>query len=124
MSMELAVLVAALGAVGAVIRYALLSIADNPRASIAVLAGVNLSGSALAGVSIAADPSLLTTAALVGLCGGLTTFSTVALQLAPAGSPRPPVQILSLGFLHAAGSALAAWAGYSSAIALGFAGWG
>ena len=124
MSMELAVLVAALGAVGAVIRYALLSIADNPRASIAVLAGVNLSGSALAGVVIAADPSLLTTAALVGLCGGLTTFSTLALQLAPAGSPRPPAQILGLGSLHAAGSALAAWAGYSGAIALGFAGWG
>ena len=121
MSIEMAVLVAALGAAGALIRYAVLSMAERPRQSIAALALVNIAGSALAGVVLAAQTPL-SAAVLVGLCGGLTTFSTLALQLAPAGVPRPPAQILSLGFLHAAGSALAAWAGYSAAIALGFAG--
>lgn len=124
MSIELAIFVAAFGAVGALIRYALVSLAHDPRGSIAMLAGVNISGSALAGFFIAAADTPLSAAALVGLCGGLTTFSTLALQLAPGGSPRPPGQILGLGALHAAGSTLAAWASFSAALALGFGGWG
>lgn len=124
MSIEFALLVASLGAVGALVRYALLSLAHTPRGQVAALAVVNIAGSAIAGVLVAAGETPFGAAALVGLCGGLTTFSALALQLAPGGQARPVGQILGLGFLHGAGSALAAWAAFSGATALGFPGWG
>ncbi len=94
------VLLVALGAaVGAVLRHAVAVALPGRRATLLV----NLAGSLLLGLLAPAAPAA---AALlgVGLCGGLTTFSTYALEVLDGG-----------GWRYAAGST----AGCLAACALG-----
>jgi len=113
MSIGLIALVAVFGALGAVIRHVtstLFARQSRPHAGIFL---VNLAGSALAGALLALPQSALGLALAVGLCGSLTTFSTVAVSLVPRSTSPRPSTIILLALTHAAGSAGAAVATFS-----------
>jgi CrcB protein len=91
----------ALGTVGAVLRWLLLQGLPG-KAWVATLI-VNIAGSALAG-GIIAFPAVASSAPLVaGLCGGLTTFSTLALQLLPGTTFSSPSRLVGLALAHGVG---------------------
>jgi len=78
----LAGLVVAAGALGAVVRFAATRIAARERFPYAVLV-VNAIGSLIAGLAIAFATALgpeVTTIVVTGFCGGLTTFSTFSVD--------------------------------------------
>ncbi len=104
MSALVVVAVIVAGALGAVARY-LITVAigrQRTRLPLAVLV-VNAIGSALGGAALAlSEAGILTpdaaTVALAGLCGGLTTFSTLGvetMQLARGGRRRIAVASLA-----------------------------
>jgi CrcB protein len=71
--------------VGAPLRYLVESLANRNRALTDFPRGlfmVNVMGSALAGIVVAATSGNLRLMLLVGLCGAFTTFSTFAAELA------------------------------------------
>lgn len=92
----------ALGALGAVARYALQTLwraGGNFRLAIVA---VNIVGSTLAGALAALPASGLTLALIVGLCGSLTTVSTMVFHLlptphAPARGPRTWLALVHIG---------------------------
>lgn len=101
MTFGLALAIVVGGALGALLRYGtqLLWPARGARVPVAVLL-VNIVGSSVGGVFLAlAHANTLVTASLVlivmtGFCGGLTTFSTFAVEtveLASSGAWRPAV---------------------------------
>lgn len=106
-------LVALGGAIGATLRYAAASVLDRrwPRGTLAV----NVAGSALLGVLVGsgAGGAGSATYALVGVgfCGGLTTWSSFAVQTHRLG-PRPGAAyaVATLG-LAVAACALGFWVG-------------
>jgi fluoride exporter len=76
------------GVLGALMRLGLLQLADHRGTGFLVaIAVANVVGSAGVGATVAASirwdwPATLRTAMTVGVCGGLTTFSTVSLEVA------------------------------------------
>ena len=100
MSLMVLGLTVAMGALGAVIRWLVwLSLNRFGRARLAI-AIVNITGSALVG-GIAALPTFdLSTPLSAGLCAGLTTFSTLAVQLVHHDEGEPPRKLFALAALH------------------------
>ena len=83
-------LVAVGGAVGVSVRWSLLEVGEP--SSLAALLGANLVGCFVLGVAVAregpagtARHRLLHDGLAVGFCGGLTTFSTLAVEVAQMG---------------------------------------
>lgn len=104
--MTLALLVAAGGALGALLRYVFLSL---PKASaVWMLALVNILGSAVAGALAALPGSYLTAALIFGVCGGFTTFSTLALQLVSLSQKHLFTRAAVIATLHGLGSGVVA----------------
>jgi fluoride ion exporter CrcB/FEX len=100
------------GSLGAVMRLIILdSLRDHTSRLVAVLV-VNILGSALAGGILALPQTTLTAVLVVGLAGGLTTFSTVAVLLVP--SPRSPRVVLLLGhaLVQSGAAVAAAWSAF------------
>jgi len=114
LTLETLALVAALGALGATLRYIAVATIAAASGGLAGIAVVNIAGSALAGALIASPESPWNIALVLGLCGSMTTFSTLAVQLAPGGSSLSGVRWIGLALLHAVGSVLAAWLAYSA----------
>ena len=104
--MSLVVLIAVGGALGAVLRYVMLSLPAT--SALGMLAVVNLLGSALAGVFAALPGSDLTAALILGACGGFTTFSTLALQLVSLSQKRLFTRATLIAALHGVGSGVLA----------------
>lgn len=99
-----------LGALGALLRWAMIEFASKPWVAILT---VNVAGSALAG-GVAAFPVVAGSLPLIaGLCGGLTTFSTLALQLTPGQVTRRPVALLGLAAAHCLGGIGACWSAFA-----------
>lgn len=78
MTVVLFLAIAAGGALGAVLRY-LVTIVARGRGPLAVLI-VNVVGSFVAGIAIPALDAPWTIIVISGLCGGLTTFSTLGVE--------------------------------------------
>lgn len=78
MTVTLFLAVAVGGAVGAVLRY-LVTIAASGRGPLAVLI-VNVVGSFVAGIAIPALDAPWSIIVISGVCGGLTTFSTLGVE--------------------------------------------
>lgn len=113
------------GALGALLRYGaqLLWPARGARVPVAVLL-VNVVGSAIGGAFLAlaqwdaagGSPTLAPSVALIvmtGFCGGLTTFSTFAVEtveLATSGSWRPAIANVVLNVVLGLGAAALAFA--------------
>ena len=108
--MTLAVMIGAFGALGALIRYALLSVA--PMRTVGVIAAINLAGSALAGFLGALSAGEVTAALIIGLCGGMTTFSTLAVQIVTTAREKTLLRAAGLAVLHGMGSGVFATLGY------------
>jgi CrcB protein len=109
------IVVAALlaGAVGAVVRWAVSRAFAAQRFPWAVLV-VNVVGSALGGVLVGlAVDDAARVILLSGLCGGLTTFSTLSVetvQLVLAGRTRTAALSIALNLVLGLGAAVAGWA--------------
>ncbi|MGQ0744088.1 MAG: fluoride efflux transporter FluC [Acidimicrobiales bacterium] len=99
-------------ALGATIRVVLLA-AGGPGRVLLVILVLNLAGSMVAGflLAVGRDRSPKVDFGVVGLCGGLTTFSAVAVEAAVglAGAPGP---MAAAGAAYAAGSVAVAIAGF------------
>lgn len=118
MTAALAFAVIGAGAVGAVLRYfTSVLLARHPRFPWAVLV-VNVVGSAIGGLvlglaergDVSADVRLVL---LTGLCGGLTTFSTLSvetIQLAIDGKTAVAVRSVAANLVLGIGAAAAAYA--------------
>lgn len=78
MTVALFLAVAVGGAVGAVLRY-LVTVAAKNRGPLAVLV-VNVVGSFVAGLAIPALDEAWSIIVISGVCGGLTTFSTLGVE--------------------------------------------
>lgn len=78
MTVALFLAIAAGGALGAVLRY-LVTVAAKNRGPLAVLV-VNVVGSFIAGVAIPAMDAPWSIIVISGVCGGLTTFSTLGVE--------------------------------------------
>ena len=110
MSLSLWALTLGLGGLGALLRWFSTEISTKPWA--AILA-VNIVGSALAG-GVAAFPTVAGSLPLIaGLCGGLTTFSTVAVQLTPRQVSRRPLVLIALAGAHCVGGIGACWGAFT-----------
>lgn len=102
----------AAGGVGAVVRFLIQeSLAARPAPWTAVL-GVNIAGSALAGGVFALPTTALTGILIVGFAGGLTTFSTLAVQLVKTPSGPSGAVLLGRAVLHILGGVGAAWVAF------------
>lgn len=112
--LRLRLLVAAGGVLGATLRLGAITAAGDGRAWLWLVIGlVNVLGCAVVGATLATAerrswPTHWRLAVTVGVCGGLTTFSTVAVEVA-------------LAFDHGAGTAAAAigWAVLSLTLGIG-----
>jgi fluoride exporter len=99
----------AAGALGAVIRYGLSLVVRAPWAVLAV----NVAGSAIGGALLAIAPDDLQLVLLSGLCGGLTTFSTLSVetvQLAEEGRVRTAVLSVALNLVLGVAAAASGYA--------------
>ncbi|HAA78830.1 MAG: CrcB family protein [Microbacteriaceae bacterium] len=113
MSLGVLALTVALGALGAVLRW-LIGLFLNPlgRSRLAI-ALVNIAGSALGGGLLAFPHQELTLALTAGLCAGLTTFSTLALQLISVEGAPPARARVMLAFVHVAAGIGSCFIAYS-----------
>jgi CrcB protein len=104
------------GATGAILRYALslaLPIAKHPHAVPRAVLIVNVVGSFLAGLGLALTqtaviPPVVGLVIVTGLCGGLTTFSTFAVEsveLVMQGKARVAARSLALNLVLGVGAA-------------------
>jgi CrcB protein len=107
-------LIAFLGALGAVLRYIAMSQLWPAHSGLVGIAVVNIVGSALAGGLAAAPENAWSLPLLLGLCGSLTTFSTLAVQLNPGTSSVRGTRWVLLALLHSLGSVGAAWLAFSA----------
>lgn len=113
------VAIAAGGAVGSVLRAAVsfgFARAGWPLATLAV----NVAGSALLGALAAWLPArtatpAVTAALTVGLCGGFTTMSTLALEVVQQWQTGAPARAASYAVASLVCSVVAAAAGYAAA---------
>ncbi|GAB3622430.1 hypothetical protein GCM10027418_05120 [Mariniluteicoccus endophyticus] len=99
-------LVAIGAAAGALAREAALR-AGDPHAVVAI---INIVGTFVLGLLVARAPKHLQALVGTGFCGGLTTFSTVALMAVQDGWPGAGWVVLDLG-----GAVAAAWAAWALA---------
>jgi len=102
MSTSLILATVALGAAGAVVRWWVNSALSAHRNWMATLV-VNIVGSAIAGGVGAVATGDAALPLIAGLCGGLTTFSTLAVQLLPAATKVSPARLIVLALAHALG---------------------
>jgi fluoride ion exporter CrcB/FEX len=112
MTPGLVLLTMALGALGALARYALHywgASAGRGRTAIVV---VNVLGSTVAGVLVALPESPLTLPLIVGLCGSLTTVSTMVMHLLPVPGALTVSRRLVLASAHIAGSVAGCFLGF------------
>ena len=100
------------GSLGAVIRLIILDGLRHHASRWILVLVVNVIGSALAGGALAFPGTALTGVIVVGLAGGLTTFSTVALLLvrSPEG-PRVPA-LLGQALAQSGAAVTAAWGAF------------
>ncbi len=112
MSLAAVALSAALGGVGAVLRWLVLEGLGSTRSWLAILF-VNIAGSALAGGVVAFPFAAGALPLVTGLCGGLTTFSTLALHLVPGQQTRGLSRLVGLALAHSLGGVGACLATYS-----------
>lgn len=102
--LRLRLVVAAGGALGASLRLAAIVAAGEGRAWLWLVIGiVNLVGCAVVGATVAAAdrqgwPTHWRLALTVGVCGGLTTFSTVAVEVALALDERSGTAAAAVGW--------------------------
>jgi len=122
------VLVLVSGAVGALLRFGLsraLPVAARPQNVPRAVLIVNVVGSFLAGVALAltqteAIPAVAGVVIITGLCGGLTTFSTFAVEsveLIMQGKTRIAARSLALNLVLGVGAAAL---GYLPTLVLAF----
>ena len=122
------VLVLVSGAVGALLRFGLsraLPVAARPQNVPRAVLIVNVVGSFLAGVALAltqteAIPAVAGVVIITGLCGGLTTFSTFAVEsveLIMQGKTRIAARSLALNLVLGVGTAAL---GYLPTLVLAF----
>lgn len=105
-------LVLAAGAVGAGLRWGVSLAFARTRFPWAVLV-VNVVGSAVAGAAIALTAGDLQVIVVTGFCGGLTTFSTFAVetvQLIERGRTRAAVVSVAANLALGTAACAAAWA--------------
>ena len=114
--MTLALLIGGLGALGAVLRYVVLRLAESK--PIVMLAAVNLGGSALAGVLGALAATEVTAALILGFCGGITTFSTVSVQIVRVAKEQSLSRAAGVALVHGVGSGIVAILGFGLTFAL------
>lgn len=110
--------VVALGGVaGALTRWATFRAWGSERVAAALLS-VNFAGSFALGVFYAISPELpvATTAALVAFTGGLTTFSTLVVEIATQARTRQWRRGALTTVTHFGGGALFAWLGTTAVI--------
>ena len=123
-----AILVLLSGAAGALLRFGIsraLPVAARPHAVPRAVLIVNVVGSFLAGVGLALTqtdtiPAAVGLVIITGLCGGLTTFSTFAVEsveLFMQGKARVAARSLVLNFVLGVG---AATVGYLPTLLLAF----
>ena len=112
MSLAAVALSAALGGVGAVLRWLVLEGLGSTRSWLAILF-VNIAGSALAGGGVAFPFAAGALPLVTGLGGGLTTFSTLALHLVPGQQTRGLSRLVGLALAHSLGGVGACLATYS-----------
>ena len=105
-------LIAALGAAGALLRWALTAWVTTDSRALMVVA-VNTLGAIGAGVGVSADWGLWATLLAAGLWGSLTTLSTLAVDVADAGVRKGVRTGVWLVALHLIGGVLGVWAGVS-----------
>lgn len=80
---------------------------------------VNLAGSALLGALVGADaPAAVLTVVGVGFCGGLTTYSSFAVQTVTHARSRRPRRAAAYALVTVVGCLLVATAGWAVAAAL------
>lgn len=104
MSPEILGLTILFGSLGALLRYLIGTVWRGGAHRYGAIVAVNIAGSALAGAVVALPESALGVAVIAGLCGGLTTFSTLAVHLLPVPDARPLASRVRLGVLHGLGS--------------------
>lgn len=104
MSAGIVLLTVALGSLGAVVRYLVQSLWLDGRRPYGAIVLVNVVGSSLAGALAALPDSPATAPLLVGLCAGLTTFSTLVVHLLTLPDSPPLLRRVLLGALHMVGS--------------------
>lgn len=106
-------LIALFGALGAVTRFVLKEKLVHRAIPLMGLLVANLAGSAVAGALLALPSSALTFAMAVGFCGALTTFSTIAYYLIPAGGERRLGRLSGIAAAQGGGSVIALWVTYA-----------
>ena len=111
MSASLILATVALGAAGAVVRWWVNSALSAHRNWTATLV-VNIVGSAIAGGVGAVATGEAALPLIAGLCGGVTTFSTLAVQLLPATTRISVARLVALALAHALGGIGACAASY------------
>ena len=100
------------GSLGAVMRLLILDGLRNHASRFVAVVVVNIVGSALAGGILTLPQTTLTTVIVMGLAGGLTTFSTVAVLLVPTPhGPRVPL-LVARALLHSGAPVVAAWGSF------------
>jgi fluoride exporter len=108
-----ALAVAAGGAAGAGLRWAIVEVGPGGRFPWAILAA-NLVGSLLLGYLVASAyrrPLRWSLALGVGFCGGLTTFSSFAVSTAQLSAASEPGLAAAYALATVGGCLVAAWAG-------------
>jgi fluoride ion exporter CrcB/FEX len=114
-------LLASLGALGAVVRFVVMSLTPESARPFALLA-VNAAGSALVGVALGgANAGVLTVSSLIAIgafAAGLTTMSTLAVASAELIDHRLVWRGIHRAVQHIVVGAVFAWAGYNSASAI------
>lgn len=104
MNPEILILTVVLGSLGTIVRYAVQTLWLQGTNRFGAILSVNLAGSALAGGLLALPETPLTLPLIAGLCAGLTTFSTLVVQLLPTPISPPLSQRVSVGVLHVVGT--------------------
>jgi CrcB protein len=113
MSAGIVVAVLVAGAIGALVRFGVATIAGRRLGFPWGVLVVNVVGSAIAGAITAGAPHDVQLVVVTGFCGGLTTFSTFAtetVQLVLAGRWRPAAASVALNLVLGVGAAALAYA--------------
>ena len=105
-----------LGAVGAVLRWLVMQ--ALPHAPWWSLGIVNITGSAAMGVIAALPEGFWSYPLMIGLAGGLTTFSTLAVLMVPSSAENLARRVVAPLALHVVAGVLACAAGFIGTTAL------